>query len=101
MSYYGQAASSAANDTTLFGAEGELLGEVRNLATLVGELTMTVVVQGAFLLAMKDRRATPSEHDIDAAILAVADHVPAHVAEGLWAARNDLVARFRRENAPA
>ena len=76
-------------------SDGELLAEVKTLSSLVGELTVTLVVQGAYLSALKNRRARPADTDLDEAIASVRDSVPGHVAASLQAARDSLLARFR------
>ncbi len=79
----------------------DLLNEVRVLSSLVGELTMTLVVQGAYLSALKHRRARPIEFDVDEAISIVADSVPDSIADGLWSARDAVLARLNDEMSPA
>lgn len=86
-------------DAPVFGPEVELLSEVRKLMSLVGELTMTLVIQGAYVNAMKNRRARPSESDVDDSIATVAESVPDPVAEGLWGARDLLLERLRKDAA--
>ena len=86
-------------DAPMFGPEVELLSEVRKLMSLVGELTMTLVIQGAYVNAMKNRRARPNENDVDDAISTVAENVPEPVVEGLWGARDVLVERIRKDAA--
>lgn len=63
------------------------------------ELSLTLVVQGAYLSALEHRRARPNEHDIDEALATVADNVPEDVAERLWSARDALITRLRSEPA--
>lgn len=89
------------DDVMLFGPERELFAEIRQLTALVGELTVMLVVQGAYLAAARAQRTSPDATDVDVAIADVADHVPDHVAEGLWSAREALLARFHNESVAA
>src|SRR3954454_18431517 len=98
MNQYATRTTETYDDAPLFGPERELQAEVRNLMALVGELTITLVVQGAYLSAARHRRDLPTEHDVDESISVVADNVPEHVADGLWDARDALLARFRTGN---
>jgi hypothetical protein len=92
---YAAHASETDHDVSLFGAERGLRAEVRQLEALVSELSVTLVVQGAWLEAMKHRRARPTEQDVDAALTTVADNVPEDIAERLLSTRDALVSRLR------
>ena len=82
------------NDIPLYGPERELMAEIRNLTGLVTELTLTLVVQGAWLSALRGGRRAPLGLDVDAAIATVANNVPEDVADGLWESRDAILARF-------
>jgi hypothetical protein len=83
-------------DPPLFGPERQLQNEVRNLMSLVGELTVMLVVQGAHLAAARAGRKQPIGEDVDESISVVADNVPDDVALTLWETREKLIERFVR-----
>jgi hypothetical protein len=98
MTYAAQM-SEADHEVSLFGLERERRAEVRQLEALVGELSVALVVQGAFLAALRHRRARPTVADVDEALASVAENVPEDVADSLWTARASLLARLRAEDA--
>ncbi len=76
-----------------------LTADIRALTSLVSELTITLVVQGAWLSALRNGRSAPHGLDVDAAIATVATDVPESVADGLWESRDAIAARFRATDA--
>jgi hypothetical protein len=80
-------------DMPLYGPERELMAEIRNLTGLVSELTLTLVVQGAWLSALRNGRRAPLGMDVDAAIATVTSNVPDEIADGLWESRDAILAR--------
>jgi hypothetical protein len=81
-------------DIPLYGPERELMAEIRTLTGLVSELTLTLVVQGAWLSALRNGRRAPLGMDVDAAIATVTSNVPEAVADGLWESRDAILARL-------
>ncbi len=81
-------------DLPLYGPERELVAEIRTLTGLVSELTLTLVVQGAWLSALRNGRKAPLGLDVDAAIATVTSNVPDEIADGLWESRDAILARF-------
>lgn len=62
------------------------------LGAMVGTMTARMVLQSAHEIAAKGGRAVPEGSDVDAAIAAMTDAVPAEVADELWAHRDDFMA---------
>jgi len=83
----------------MYGPERELATEIRGLTSLVSELTLMLVVQGAWLAALRHRRQAPVGLDVDEAIALVANNVPEGVADGLWESRDAILARFHDASA--
>ena len=92
-------ASSAPSEFPMYGPERELATEIRGLTSLVSELTLMLVVQGAWLAALRHRRQAPVGLDVDEAIALVANNVPEGVADGLWESRDAILARFHDASA--
>jgi DNA repair exonuclease SbcCD ATPase subunit len=65
-------------------AQGEAL---QGLGGMVGQMTARMVLQAARDLAARAGREAPGGEDVDAAIAAMTDAVPAEVADELWAQR--------------
>jgi chromosome segregation ATPase len=65
-------------------AQGEAL---QGLGGMVGQMTARMVLQAARDLAARAGREAPEGEDVDAAIAAMTDAVPAEVADELWAQR--------------
>ena len=59
---------------------------------MVGQLTARMVLQAARDIAERHGRTTPEGGDVDAAIAAMTDAVPAEVADELWASRDAFLA---------
>jgi hypothetical protein len=70
-------------------AQGEAL---QSLGGMVGQMTARMVLQAASDIARRAGRSSAEGGDVDAAIAAVAEGVPAEVADELWAHRDAFIA---------
>ncbi|MDP3213080.1 MAG: hypothetical protein Q8S73_03165, partial [Deltaproteobacteria bacterium] len=61
---------------------------LQGLGGMVGQMTARTVLQAARDLAARAGRESPEAEDVDAAIAAMTDAVPAEVADELWAQRD-------------
>lgn len=77
------------------GTDDPIVSQVRLLTTLVSKLTVTLVIQGAHLSALRNGRPVPTAWDVDEAISDVEDRVPSDVADALWAGRDALLSRIQ------
>jgi histone H3/H4 len=70
---------------------------LKDLGAMVGQMTARTVLQAARELAAKGGRSAPEGSDVDAAIAAMADAVPAEVADELWAQRDAFMDSTRAD----